>query len=71
MSEPEDSRDRREEELDSLAREEEPGLVAEFLAFLGDNKSWWILPILIVLLVLGALVVLVPSSAVPFIYTLF
>lgn len=47
------------------------GLVKEFIAFLRDNKKWWLLPILIVLLMLGLLIVLSGSAAAPFIYTLF
>ena len=47
------------------------GLVAEFWAFLRDNKKWWLAPILVVLLGFGALILLGGSSAGPFIYTLF
>ena len=46
-------------------------LVSEFIAFLGDNKKWWLLPILIMFLLMGALVMLGGSGAAPFIYTLF
>ncbi|MDD9943067.1 MAG: DUF5989 family protein [Myxococcales bacterium] len=48
-----------------------PGLAREFLDFLRENKKWWLLPILISVLLLGALVVLSGSVAGPFIYTLF
>ena len=48
------------------------GLVAEFWDFLKDNKKWWLAPIILVMLLLGALIVLSQGSAVaPFIYTLF
>jgi len=41
-------------------------------SFLMDNKKLWLLPILIVMVLLGALVILTEGSAVaPFIYTLF
>lgn len=53
------------------AREERPGLVREFVGFLGDNKKWWLAPILIAILALGLLVLLSGSAAAPFIYTLF
>lgn len=44
----------------------------EFLAFLHLRKKYWLLPILLMLLVFGALLVLAQGSAVaPFIYTLF
>ena len=43
----------------------------EFLQFLGHNKKYWLLPIVIVLLLLGVLIILGGSPAAPFIYTLF
>ncbi len=46
-------------------------LVAEFVEFLGENKKWWLAPILISILLLGTLVLLGGTAAAPFIYTLF
>ncbi len=47
-------------------------IVAEFLAFLKVRKKWWLAPILIFLVILGALIVLTEGSAIaPFIYALF
>jgi Family of unknown function (DUF5989) len=44
----------------------------EFWAFLRTRKKYWLLPLLIIMLVFGALLVLAQGSAVaPFIYTLF
>jgi hypothetical protein len=44
----------------------------ELWAFMLARKKFWLLPIIIVLLLLGALIVLAQGSAVaPFIYTLF
>ncbi|HTS47654.1 MAG TPA: DUF5989 family protein [Bryobacteraceae bacterium] len=44
----------------------------EFWAFLRTRKKYWLLPILLVMLLVGALLVLAQGSAVaPFIYTLF
>ena len=44
----------------------------EFWGFLKVRKKWWLVPIIVVLVLLGALIVLTESSAVaPFIYTLF
>ena len=46
--------------------------VSELWGFLRDRKKFWLLPILIVLGLFGALIVLSQGSAVaPFIYTLF
>ena len=40
--------------------------------FLKDNKKWWLAPIVVTLLLVGALLVVTESSAVaPFIYALF
>jgi hypothetical protein len=46
-------------------------LASEFWSFLAQNKKWWLLPIVIVMLVLGALFLLSGTAATPFIYTLF
>ena len=47
------------------------GLGGEFVAFLKDNKKWWLAPIIISILGLGLLVLLGGTAAAPFIYTLF
>ncbi len=48
------------------------GIAGELLSFLWQNKRWWVLPMMLVLLVFGVLLVLAQSSAIaPFIYTLF
>tara|TARA_B110000971_G_scaffold219318_1_gene260144 strand:+ start:440 stop:589 length:150 start_codon:yes stop_codon:yes gene_type:complete len=44
----------------------------EFLTFLKVRKKFWLLPILLILLIFGALIVLGQGSAVaPLIYTIF
>lgn len=44
----------------------------ELWVFMRVRKKFWLLPILIVMLLLGALIVLAKGSAIaPFIYTLF
>ena len=46
--------------------------VLELWAFMRERKKFWLLPIVVVLLLFGALIVLTQGSAVaPFIYTLF
>jgi hypothetical protein len=54
-----------------LSKEERPSLLADFWMFLKTNKKWWLLPILIVLGLLGALVLLSGTAIAPFIYPLF
>jgi hypothetical protein len=49
-----------------------PSLVVELWGFLRVRKKWWLLPILAVMLLVGALLVLAQGSALaPFIYTIF
>jgi hypothetical protein len=48
------------------------GIVSELWAFMKVRKKWWLLPIIIVLLAVGALLVFAQGSALaPFIYTIF
>lgn len=47
-------------------------LLGEFTAFLRQNKKLWLLPIVLTLVLLGALLVFAQTSALaPFIYTIF
>ena len=48
------------------------GLVGEFWQFLKVRKKWWLLPIVVVMALVGAMLVLAQGSALaPFIYTIF
>jgi uncharacterized protein DUF5989 len=48
------------------------GFFRELWAFMRHRKKYWLLPIILVLLGVGALIVLTQGSAIaPFIYTLF
>jgi hypothetical protein len=47
------------------------GFLRELWGFLAQNKKWWLLPILVMLLVFGLLILLSGSGLAPFIYTLF
>ncbi|MBZ5705181.1 MAG: DUF5989 family protein [Acidobacteriia bacterium] len=48
------------------------GIAGELLSFFWNNKRWWMLPIITIILVLGVVLVLAQSSVIaPFIYTLF
>ncbi len=47
-------------------------ILTEYFSFLKENKKWWLLPIVVVLVLFGLLIVLTKGSAIaPFIYTLF
>ncbi len=62
-----------QEEIDlaSQAEQQPVGLIREFWDFLKHNKKWWLTPIILVLLLFGALLILGGTAAAPFIYTLF
>ena len=51
--------------------DEDQGIVAELWSFMKDNKKFWLLPIITVMLLLGGLLILGSTGAAPFIYTLF
>jgi drug/metabolite transporter superfamily protein YnfA len=52
-------------------QQSEVSAIGELWLFLRDNKKWWLLPILTVLLVFAVLIVLSGTGAAPFIYTMF
>ncbi|MBI4016464.1 MAG: hypothetical protein HY363_02105 [Candidatus Aenigmarchaeota archaeon] len=48
------------------------GLLSDLWEFMKENKRWWLLPLLLMLLFVGVLIVFAQSSAVsPFVYALF
>ncbi len=48
------------------------GIAGELLSFLWQQRLWWLIPMVLVLLAFGVLLVTAQSSALgPFIYTLF
>ncbi len=47
-------------------------IAGEIWAFLRVRKKWWLLPIIVMLALIGALIVFAQGSALaPFIYTIF
>lgn len=61
----------RGEEFAAEADASRPTLLAELWEFMATNKKWWLTPVIIVLLLVGALIMLSGTAAAPFIYTLF
>ncbi len=47
------------------------GIVSEFVLFLREKKTYWMVPILIVLGLFGIFIALGSTGAAPFIYALF
>ena len=58
-------------EFEARAQQATQGFAAELWYFLIHNKKWWLTPMILVLLLLGALIMFSGSAAAPFIYTLF
>lgn len=59
------------ENLEKLAESEGQGVLSELVRMLATNKKWWLVPILVVLVAVGALILAGGTGAAPFIYTLF
>jgi hypothetical protein len=57
--------------FERTARRRDTSLARDMLGYVRDNKKWWLVPILGVFLLLGALLLLSSTAAAPFIYTLF
>jgi hypothetical protein len=57
--------------FETAAEEKHPSLAGEFVVFLKENKKWWLLPILVVLLLVALLSIFAGTGAAPFIYTMF
>ncbi len=65
-------REPNQSDFEKTAKEQnEAGFFGELWGFLRQNKKWWLLPILIVLLLFGVLILLSGTGLAPFIYTLF
>lgn len=58
-------------EFERAADEQPMSLLAEFWLFIREEKKWWLTPIILMLLLLGALAFLGGTGAAPFIYSLF
>jgi hypothetical protein len=60
------------ERMDSPTRlKKNPGFFRDLLAFLLENKKWWLIPVILVILFTSILIILGGSASAPFIYTLF
>jgi len=61
-----------ETNFEKIARSGSGGsFLGELWALLRAKKKYWLMPIVVVLLLLGALVILSGTAVAPFIYTLF
>jgi hypothetical protein len=47
-------------------------IISELFEFIRENKKWYLMPIIILLIIFGTLIVLAEGSAIaPFIYAIF
>jgi fluoride ion exporter CrcB/FEX len=67
----EQEKDGSRNEFKSAAHRTKSSLARDLLGLMAQNKKWWLLPLIVVLIGLGALAVLGGTAAAPFIYTLF
>ncbi len=63
--------DQKPNEFEQANQQAQAGIVKEFIAFLRENKKFWLIPLLLAFLAIGALLILGGTAAAPFIYTLF
>jgi hypothetical protein len=66
-----DSANPAEVDFARAAQEASPGLVREFVQFLGENKKWWLIPILLAVGLIAGMVALSSSALAPLIYPIF
>lgn len=61
-------------EGDEFARQAQlnrASFVSDMLFFLRQNRKWWLVPLIFLLLGFGVLMILATTGAAPFIYTIF
>lgn len=57
--------------FEEAEKEGQPSLMKELWLYIIENKSWWMIPIVLALALVGLLVLLGSTGAAPFIYTIF
>lgn len=58
-------------EFEKSGGQKDIGLFGEFVGMMKQNKKYWLIPLVLILLLFGVLIILGSSAAAPFIYTLF
>ena len=57
--------------FEASGQNQQTGLVGEFILMLKENKKYWMIPIILILLGFGLLILLGGTAVAPFIYSLF
>lgn len=63
--------DQKPNDFEQANQQEQAGLAKKCVAFLGENKKFWLIPLLLALLAIGVLLIVDSTSEAPFSYTLF
>lgn len=58
-------------DFEKASQEKQGNLLSEFMGFLKQNKKFWLLPLVLVMLLLAGILIAASGAAAPFIYTLF
>ncbi len=58
-------------EFEKSGEEKDVGLFGEFIGMMKQNKKYWLIPLILILVLFGVLIILGSTAAAPFIYTLF
>ena len=61
----------RRTEFEKSGEEKDIGLFGEFVGLMKQNKKYWLIPLVLILLLLGVLIILGSTAVAPFIYPLF
>ena len=64
-----DNKEKKENDFENINSDN--NIFVEFWEFICENKKFWLIPIIVILLLLGLLILAGSSAAGPFIYTLF
>ena len=57
--------------FETAGRGKPTGILGEVFQMLRQNKKYWLIPLILILVLFGVLIILGSSAAAPFIYTLF
>jgi hypothetical protein len=57
--------------FEQQAKTARQGMIVQYFQFLREHSKWYLVPIILALIVLGALVFMAGSSVAPFVYTMF
>lgn len=71
QSKPESKPPANKNEFAEHGQQRQLSLAREFWLFITENKKWWMIPIVLVFALVGVVVALSSTGALPFIYTIF